>query len=183
MKMKTTATRAPMILVLAATSRCQRRIMWSSVAPMMALKKLMDRVRRQLEKQLRTKRGQKWCTGWEGRISVIRRHDGLARSRHCAVRACGAGGDSASSPTISQQGTLASPAARISPTHSSRESENKAEPTDIPWARINCRESSFLHREVTRVKTRPNNLGARFSGRPSFVSSTSAPGGIPLHCL
>src|SRR5579863_6823234 len=37
--------------------------------------------RRQLEKQRWFKRGQKWRTGCEGRISVLKRRHGLARSR------------------------------------------------------------------------------------------------------
>jgi len=38
--------------------------------------------RRQLEKQRWFKRGQKWRTGCEGRISVVKRRHGLARCRY-----------------------------------------------------------------------------------------------------
>jgi IS5 family transposase len=45
--------------------------------------------RRRLEKQRWFQQGQKWRTGCEGRISVLKRRHGLARCRYHGLQACG----------------------------------------------------------------------------------------------
>ena len=54
--------------------------------------------RKQRQKQRWFKKLQKWRTGREGRISVLKRLHGLRRSLYKDRTACGAGSDSASSP-------------------------------------------------------------------------------------
>jgi IS5 family transposase len=54
-------------------------------------RKTRSEERRRLQKQRWFKRGQKWRTGCEGRISVLKRRHGLARCRIRVCRECGGG--------------------------------------------------------------------------------------------
>jgi IS5 family transposase len=73
--------------------------------------------RRREQKKRWFRNGQKWRTGCEGRISVVKRRHGLTRCRYRGRPACSAGLGSASSPTTSSTSAARCTGARPEPTN------------------------------------------------------------------
>jgi hypothetical protein len=107
----------------AAKAKCFKRVCIPNRST-----KSPERKREQRKRWFRN--GQKWRTGCEGRISVVKRRNGLDRCRYKGYVECTAGSASVSSPTTSSTSVV--PCKSRRPRKSARPSLSLATPPVTP---------------------------------------------------